>query len=490
MNPSIALLAGVGAAGAAGAAALARADRRKEAREARAKRLADPDGLVGIAGDYLIEGRDQMTRLDQEATEADAKGERAEVIVEKLKGANPKITVGRTVLTAVLGAIAIGLILTQVNLDATSIAALGVSPTIAQLYALIIPAVAMALGAVFWALCGVHSELLPWGGRLSTWTRRAAAYAIAAMLVLGAVFGAAPLAEHRSEAGPQKAVAQDELALQQARDDGATPAIITKLTTTLSQDKEALSAARTTDGVIGGTAPLAEGALSPFAVGSVELASVAAAAAVARRHRRHGERARAHRAELSRTLPDTVSNTVAAIAEVSVLTAGEATNEATRRIVALDAERAAAAGATGGTSPSPNTGTTSAPIPGGTAKPATATPATATNATPPKATNTTPVYTSPNTATFTVGTPGTFRITTEGGSGVTLSAGWLPAGLSFTDRGDGTATISGTPSVPSTDGPIPVEIRANVGLPTGPIRQSLAITVAGSAGPERRPGVR
>jgi hypothetical protein len=61
-----------------------------------------------------------------------------------------------------------------------------------------------------------------------------------------------------------------------------------------------------------------------------------------------------------------------------------------------------------------------------------------------------PTVTSPETAGFTLGTQGSFEVTTTGGfpTEVTLTlAGKLPEGLTFTDHGDGTATVSGTPAL-------------------------------------------
>jgi hypothetical protein len=56
-------------------------------------------------------------------------------------------------------------------------------------------------------------------------------------------------------------------------------------------------------------------------------------------------------------------------------------------------------------------------------------------------------FTSPVTTTFTVGTPGTFTITTSGGPVPALTAsGALPSGVTFTDNGDGTATLAGMPA--------------------------------------------
>src|SRR4029077_20871555 len=53
-------------------------------------------------------------------------------------------------------------------------------------------------------------------------------------------------------------------------------------------------------------------------------------------------------------------------------------------------------------------------------------------------------------------------------------SGQLPAGVTFTDNGDGTATIAGTP--PSQTGTFPITITAQNGVsPT--IRQSFTLTV-------------
>lgn len=58
-----------------------------------------------------------------------------------------------------------------------------------------------------------------------------------------------------------------------------------------------------------------------------------------------------------------------------------------------------------------------------------------------------PAVTSANNATFTVGTPGTFTVTTSGFPTPSLTRGGvaLPSGITFTDNGNGTGTLSGTP---------------------------------------------
>lgn len=62
--------------------------------------------------------------------------------------------------------------------------------------------------------------------------------------------------------------------------------------------------------------------------------------------------------------------------------------------------------------------------------------------------NAAPAFTSAATATFTTQTPGSFRVTTSGRPVSTIvRSGSLPNGLTFTDNGDGTATIAGTPTL-------------------------------------------
>ena len=82
-------------------------------------------------------------------------------------------------------------------------------------------------------------------------------------------------------------------------------------------------------------------------------------------------------------------------------------------------------------------------------------PVTAANGVDPDATQTltvvvgqAPAFTSPATGTFTAGSAGSFTVTTTGSPAPTLTqvSGTLPAGLTFTDNGDGTATVSGTPA--------------------------------------------
>ena len=84
--------------------------------------------------------------------------------------------------------------------------------------------------------------------------------------------------------------------------------------------------------------------------------------------------------------------------------------------------------------------------------------------------------------TFDVGTASTFTVTSTDGFpiGVALTiTGTLPDGVSFTDNGDGTATLAGTPA-PGTTGSYPLSIVATSPLPLSS-SQSFTLTVAGPA---------
>jgi len=77
-----------------------------------------------------------------------------------------------------------------------------------------------------------------------------------------------------------------------------------------------------------------------------------------------------------------------------------------------------------------------------------------------------PAITSPGTATFTVGQAGSFTITTRGFPEPTLElAGTLAGGIGFTDKGDGTATLSGTAELGS-GGSYPLTLTAGNGVGT------------------------
>ena len=90
-----------------------------------------------------------------------------------------------------------------------------------------------------------------------------------------------------------------------------------------------------------------------------------------------------------------------------------------------------------------------------------------------------PAFTSANTATFTAGTAGSFSITTTPTAYPTpviiTKTGTVPSGLNFTDNGNGTATLSGTPAAGS-GGAYSLSLTAANGVnPNG--TQTLTVTV-------------
>ena len=87
-----------------------------------------------------------------------------------------------------------------------------------------------------------------------------------------------------------------------------------------------------------------------------------------------------------------------------------------------------------------------------------------------------PAIGSATSATFAVGTPGTFTVTATGKPRPVLSeSGALPGGVTFTDRGDGTASLSGTPGR-GAGGSYPLTVTAhNGGQPDA--TQSFTLTV-------------
>jgi hypothetical protein len=88
-----------------------------------------------------------------------------------------------------------------------------------------------------------------------------------------------------------------------------------------------------------------------------------------------------------------------------------------------------------------------------------------------------PRITSAVQATFTAGSPGSFTVTTSAGYPVATTlaeSGTLPSGVTFTDNGDGTATIAGTPA---SSGSYPVQLRASNGVSPNPV-QSFTLTVS------------
>ncbi|MDE3108718.1 MAG: putative Ig domain-containing protein, partial [Acidobacteriota bacterium] len=87
-----------------------------------------------------------------------------------------------------------------------------------------------------------------------------------------------------------------------------------------------------------------------------------------------------------------------------------------------------------------------------------------------------PAITSGSSTTFTAGTAGTFSVTTSGFPKPALSeTGALPSGVTFTDNGNGTATLAGTPGA-STGGTYNVTITANNGVGSN-ATQSFTLTV-------------
>ena len=87
-----------------------------------------------------------------------------------------------------------------------------------------------------------------------------------------------------------------------------------------------------------------------------------------------------------------------------------------------------------------------------------------------------PAITSGSSATFTVGANGTFTVTTTGSPTAAISeSGTLPTGVTFTDNGDGTATLAGTPAA-GQDGSYPITITASNGV-SPDATQSFTLTV-------------
>lgn len=95
-----------------------------------------------------------------------------------------------------------------------------------------------------------------------------------------------------------------------------------------------------------------------------------------------------------------------------------------------------------------------------------------------------PRITSADAATLTVGSAAAVTVTTEPGAPTATAlslTGTLPAGLVFTDRGDGTATLTGTPEAGS-HGSYPVTVSATATGGTAPAaQQTLTLTVRGPA---------
>ena len=89
-----------------------------------------------------------------------------------------------------------------------------------------------------------------------------------------------------------------------------------------------------------------------------------------------------------------------------------------------------------------------------------------------------PAITSGNSTTFSVGAAGTFAVTTTGFPTSALSeTGSLPSGVTFTDNGNGTATLAGTPGA-GTSGVYPLTIGASNNVSPA-ASQSFTLTVDG-----------
>ncbi len=93
-----------------------------------------------------------------------------------------------------------------------------------------------------------------------------------------------------------------------------------------------------------------------------------------------------------------------------------------------------------------------------------------------------PTITSTNNATFTQVAFGTFAVTTTGSPAAAISStGALPTGVTFVDNGNGTATLSGTPTVA---GSYPFTITANNGVaPNATQAFTLTVTAVGPGVP-------
>ena len=88
-----------------------------------------------------------------------------------------------------------------------------------------------------------------------------------------------------------------------------------------------------------------------------------------------------------------------------------------------------------------------------------------------------PAVTSSASTTFVAGGPDTFTVATSGYPTPSLGeTGTLPAGITWTDNGDGTATLAGTPDAVTSPATYPITIQATDG--TGSVTQSFTLTVA------------
>jgi type II secretory pathway pseudopilin PulG len=89
-----------------------------------------------------------------------------------------------------------------------------------------------------------------------------------------------------------------------------------------------------------------------------------------------------------------------------------------------------------------------------------------------------PAITSVNSTTLTVGTAGSFTLATTGFPTPALTeSGALPSGVTFTDNGNGTATVAGTPGA-GTAGPYPLTVTATSSAGTAGQTFTLAVNQA------------
>ncbi len=87
-----------------------------------------------------------------------------------------------------------------------------------------------------------------------------------------------------------------------------------------------------------------------------------------------------------------------------------------------------------------------------------------------------PAFTSATVTTFVAGSAGSFLVRAEGGPAPAISlSGTLPAGVTFADHGNGTATLSGTPGA-ATGGAFPLTLTATNGV-GAPATQHFTLTV-------------
>jgi uncharacterized delta-60 repeat protein len=102
-----------------------------------------------------------------------------------------------------------------------------------------------------------------------------------------------------------------------------------------------------------------------------------------------------------------------------------------------------------------------------------------------------PAITSPNNITFTRSVPGTFLVTTTGfptGANMAITqSGALPAGVTFTNNNNGSATLGGTPGA-DTAGAYPLLITANNGVMPSATQNFTLTVVAPTPTPTPTPG--